>query len=143
MNKEANIQHPTFNVQHRTPINSVFASTRHGRCCERALNSEPHVATATNDGGANLPVCPISPTASSTMLAEHGDMQEHRSARSCGSLGGASTYVSLQRDKAAPPYLGGGGDMLIISSTPAASSSIPARVVPNHGPDLRAWRGWR
>ena len=58
MNKEANIQHPTFNVQHRTPINSVFASTRHGRCCERALNSEPRVATATNDGGANLPVCP-------------------------------------------------------------------------------------
>jgi hypothetical protein len=41
------------------------------------------------------------------------------------------------------PALAAVRDALIISSTPAASSSIPARVVPNHGPDLRVWRGWQ
>jgi hypothetical protein len=34
--------------------------------------------------------------------------REHRSARAGESLGGASAYVSLQRDKAASPSLGGG-----------------------------------
>ena len=59
-----------------------------------------HLDTSTNDGRANLPVCP-NLTAGKRSDAG-GTMgirtREHRSARSGGSLGGA----------AAPPYLGGG-----------------------------------
>jgi hypothetical protein len=68
------------------------------------LQTRAHFGTNTNNGRANLPVCP------NLTASQRGDAggsmgirtQEHRSARSCGNLGGASAYVSLQRDKAAP-----------------------------------------
>jgi hypothetical protein len=65
--------------------------------------------TPTNDGKADLPVCPNLTVgkrsdAGGTMAIR---TQEHGFVRSGGSLGGASAYVSLQRDKAAPAHLGG------------------------------------
>src|ERR1035437_7013831 len=70
------------------------------RCGRRSLPvaNRTHFGTNTNNGRANLPVCP------NLTASQRGDAggtlgictPEHRSARSGGSLGGA----------AAPPYLG-------------------------------------
>jgi hypothetical protein len=59
-----------------------------------------HLDTPTNDGRANLPVCPYLTAGKRSDAGGTMGIRtpEHRSARSGGSLGGA----------AAPPYLGGG-----------------------------------
>jgi hypothetical protein len=76
------------------------ALVKGGKIIGRGWHRWTHLDTTTNDGRANLPVCP-NLTASQRSNAG-GTLgirtREHRSARSCGSLGGA----------AAPPYLGGG-----------------------------------
>ena len=101
---------PGFRVKLSASVGEV-EKLRNRQARKPALQFGQHALdTPTNDGRANLPVCPNLPASQRSNAG--GTLgrrtREHRSARSCGSLGGASAYVSLQRDKAAPPYLGGG-----------------------------------
>ena len=88
---------PGFRVKLSASVGEV-EKLRNRQARKPALQFGQHALdTPTNDGRANLPVCPNLPASQRSNAG--GTLgrrtREHRSARSCGSLGGAAAPPSL------------------------------------------------